>query len=521
MLKQLKNFLYTLSLLGSERLELAIRTRVGFRLALITTSIIKFLSLKTPLDFFRFIPSSIAVLFASTTIRFSNDQKRFNAWSNRFISKKQYIKVGVLLKAKFAAVHESMHSAIKYIENLNIQNPIMENYVTSWMYFNANQDKFSQFISKQKKIREELDLLSKSDSDVIRYLPEHTRHMGHLGLLFLYANYYKNVDPNRVIAIWPNRSPNKFYLKQLLKNFPLKVKLMQESDTWPKDSISLIDTMMMSRIKNSAWRFEPLGGNGSGQEFPEYDIDEISRLKPDLDISDNAMETLKTIGFDPNRWFVVLHVKESKLGNQIYGESRDADINDYQLGCNLVRDFGGQVVRMGSPSFPKLMNGFPAIDYAHSNIRLDYIDYWLWANCKFWVGNGNGASGAVLPFGKRRIYSNQWPIDANGQNSDLVLPKLLYDTQLKKFLTFEETSRNILGRVQDRNLLKNAGLILMQNSQQLIQESMLEMIESQYLIRPKTIQEKEFYSATNTPENTPKMRFPKTFGEFYLHKITS
>ena len=167
MLKQLKNFLYTLSLLGSERLELAIRTRVGFRLALITTSIIKFLSLKTPLDFFRFIPSSIAVLFASTTIRFSNDQKRFNAWSNRFISKKQYIKVGVLLKAKFAAVHESMHSAIKYIENLNIQNPIMENYVTSWMYFNANQDKFSQFISKQKKIREELDLLSKSDSDVI------------------------------------------------------------------------------------------------------------------------------------------------------------------------------------------------------------------------------------------------------------------------------------------------------------------------------------------------------------------
>lgn len=516
MIKIFRKLWFTASVSSNIRLENKIKTVFGARVSSSITKSIKFIALKTPPYMIILFPSSITMFFVNSAFRYSDDENRILMWINRISNSKRYAKQYIHSMANLKASTYGMDRAYEFINSLRIHDdPDTRLFAMQWGFFNLNQSKNINFLKRIKNFNEHSAQHAESQVDKIRYLPEHTKHMGHLGYLFLYANYYSKVDPGRTIAIWPNLSPNKFYLNELLKDFPLKVKLMGESDSWQVIDSNLIDNMFYSRLKNGKWRFEPVIAAGTGQFFPEFEIEENSLMKSNLEYSDQAIDILKTIGFNPNKWFIALHVKEEKIGFKLAGETRDADIDSYQLACRLVNDFGGQVVRMGNKSFPNLPKDFPALDYANSHVQTDFIDFWLWANCKFWVGNGNGASGAIIPFGKRRIITNQWPYDSNGPVYDRILPKLLYDLKESRILTFKETTENELGRVHGRDKLNNSGFSLLENSPETIRDSVLEFIEPNNLLDLESNPDKEFYSATNTPIGTPKMKFSGSFKGFY------
>jgi putative glycosyltransferase (TIGR04372 family) len=182
---------------------------------------------------------------------------------------------------------------------------------------------------------------------------------------------------------------------------------------------------------------------------------------------------------------------------------------------------------MGGPNFPKLNKKFPAVDYAHSEIKSEYIDYWLWANCKFWLGNSNGAAVAVIPFGKSRLITDQWPWDPNGPIIDLYLPKLIYDNKKSKFLTPEEIISSELGRAMSRNRIADSGLTLINNSSELIQASTLEMfnlLEHKNSLKSTTGIDSQnldlrIHSATQTPTTTPRMQLSNAFRKYYEEKL--
>ena len=211
------------------------------------------------------------------------------------------------------------------------------------------------------------------------------------------------------------------------------------------------------------------------------------------------------------------------MGYKISGETRDSSIENYELSCKLIKDLGGQVVRMGGPNFPQLNKKFPAIDYAHSNIKSEYIDYWLWANCKFWIGNGNGASTAVIPFKKTRLVTDHWPWDPNGPSHDFFLPKLFYDNRRSRFLTPEETTTSELGRSMSRNFVTSSEFALVDNSPELIKASTLEIFESLDTKKSLKIDNNDIdlriYSATNTPQTTSRMQIPNAFKKHYEEQV--
>ena len=515
-IKKFRKIWFIASVSSSVRLENKTKIVIGARASSAITKFIKFIALKTPPFIMILFPSSLTMFLVNSAFRYSSDKNRILMWINRISNSKKYLKQYIHSMANFKASTYGMDEAYEFINSLRIHDDHdIRLYAMQWGFFNLSQSKNIQFLKLIKHFNEHIEPHAESRVDETRFLPEHTKHMGHLGYLFLYANYYRKIDPDRTVAIWPNISPNKFYLNELLKEFPLKVKLMSKSDPWQVIDSNLIDNMFYSKLKNGNWRFEPLIAAGTGQVFPEFKIEEDHLIKSNLEYSDQALDILKTIGFDPNKWFIALHVKEEKIGFKLAGENRDAEIDSYRLACRLVNDFGGQVVRMGNNSFPNLSRDFPALDYANSNVQADFIDYWLWANCRFWVGNGNGASGAIIPFGKQRIITNQWPYDSNGPVYDRILPKLLYDLNEDKMLTFKQTTKNKLGRVQARDKLNISGFSLIENPPETIRDSVLEFLEPINSLDLESDAEKEFYSSTNTPIRTPKMRFSRSFEGFY------
>ena len=524
MLDRFHQVLIRISLMGYERLEVAIRKKFGLPLLNTFQLITRFVALYTPMFLVRFIPawlSSICSSYLLSSYCFSyllsssSHEKRFYAWLRNLEEISVYRKVLLHRKAHFLSRYSETEQLLSFLEEMQ-KNSDQGVFVNQWIYFNFKQDRMISHF-QTTKLR-----LASSDEDrfdsQLRYLPDHTRHMGHLGFLFLYNYFYSKNDPNRTIAIWPHLAPNAFYLKKLLESSPLEYKIMPR-ESWG-NSISEIqeDTIMISRISKSVWRFEPIIAAGTGQEFPEFDIDETSLLRSDITSHEISQKELVSIGFDPKRWFVILHIKEDGLGYLVSGETRDASIYDYLPACCVVRDLGGQVVRMGSPSFPKLSKSFPAIDYAHSRIRSDFIDYWLWANCSSWIGNCNGASVAVIPFGKPRLVTNQWPIEPNGPSKDFVLPKLAYSEKRNKYLSFSETVESELGRSMSRSLLIKNGLKLIDNPPQVIASSLLQLIRRETTPQLNSDFHRhdfELHSATKTPAGTPRMRLTESYKQFY------
>ena len=108
-----------------------------------------------------------------------------------------------------------------------------------------------------------------------------------------------------------------------------------------------------------------------------------------------------------------------------------------------------------------------------SKIKSEFLDCWLWANCKYWVGNVNGAMLTALTFGKARLITNQWYWNLYGGPEDLVLPKLLFRNEA--LLSIDETMKCDLSRQMNRRYMENQGFNLSENTEQEILDGFIDL----------------------------------------------
>jgi putative glycosyltransferase (TIGR04372 family) len=304
--------------------------------------------------------------------------------------------------------------------------------------------------------------------------------MGHLGLLSLYLNYYEKTDRNRIVHIWPEFAPNKFYLKKILENRNLEV--ISETGKPPKyiSNMNLFDNFILSRIEPGNWRFEPMAVTSTGQKCVDFSNDYYINHSLNQSEIEEGWVIAKELGICKDNWFVILHIREALVDADSHIQNRDADVFDYIEMCEQVVKLGGIVIRMGSQSFSKLNDSFPAIDYAHSQFKSEFMDVWLWGQCKFWIGNSNGAATPPLFFKKPRINTNQWPWIAQGPSQDIFLPKLMKNVK-DEFLNIEETIKNKYGRLMSKSEMKSKGYRLVPNSGSDLIESVKIMYKTQVM----------------------------------------
>jgi len=127
----------------------------------------------------------------------------------------------------------------------------------------------------------------------------------------------------------------------------------------------------------------------------------------------DGWKALEELGAPKDAWFVCLHVREGGYHQDdgtTFADSRTADIADYMQAIDEITGRGGWVIRMGDPSMTPLEPMENVIDYATGPAKSEWMDVFLCAACRFFIGTNSGLGMVPLSFGVPTIQTNMLPV---------------------------------------------------------------------------------------------------------------
>jgi putative glycosyltransferase (TIGR04372 family) len=186
------------------------------------------------------------------------------------------------------------------------------------------------------------------------------------------------------------------------------------------------------------------------------------------------------MGIPLEAWFVAVHAREP--GFSVHDESahahRNSDILKLVPAIREIRRRGGWVVRMGDSTmrpFP-LMDG--VVDYAAHPSRCDWMDVFLCAEARFFVGSTSGLFFVSTAFGKPCVLANMIPSSTLAfAPADLSIPKLIWSDRLSRYLTFPEIFSRPVANYRFAKLFAEDGLRVDENTEEDLRELVVEMLD--------------------------------------------
>lgn len=206
---------------------------------------------------------------------------------------------------------------------------------------------------------------------------------------------------------------------------------------------------------------------------------------PLLSLSDSDQKKgrgcLGELGLNKGHWFVCVHAREAGYSGYPPSERqefRDVDIYSYIPAMRAIIERGGWCIRVGDSSMKKLPQMDHVIDYAHLPIRSDWMDVFLCANCKFFLGSTSGLSVVPSVFGVPCAIANMAPmaVSPNGLN-DIYMPMLYWSIKEERYLTFKEIFDSPAANYLFTNQFVENGLRTVANFPEHIKNLAIEMLE--------------------------------------------
>ena len=190
-------------------------------------------------------------------------------------------------------------------------------------------------------------------------------------------------------------------------------------------------------------------------------------------------QLLKKMGIGENDWFVCFHSRDpSYLGKgSEYHDYRDSDVNNCLPAAEYIAENGGVAIRMGSAvdkPLPKERHT-RIIDYA-IDYRSDFMDIYLSAHCKFFLGSTAGLFLVPTIFDvpvacANFIFFEHTPF----RSGDLFIPKKMWSRDKKRLLTYKEILDSGASLYLESKQYENAGIEVVENSSDEIIELATEM----------------------------------------------
>lgn len=383
-------------------------------------------------------------------------------------------------------------------------------------FWNLNHSDFGSYVESRM-----LDGHSDSGESgpEIRYLRGFETNMGHLACLYMYVNYFGRHGALRKVVIGSEKPANNFFLNLVRRHSKLSI---LSTDEYQGD-FSGTDTLLLQKsVDRNSFRVGPDAAFFGGHDFSDWSLEKSE----ELNLYPNEIERGRKI-FEPllpgNRWLAALHIRGPRVYDRKQGQVRDANIVDYQSLCEHIWDLGGIAIRMGDTRFPPFSHKGVVLDYAHSEIRSEFMDCWLWNEVAFWVGNSHGASIPPLLFGKPRLMTNQWYWNLIGGSNDIVIPKVIINNG--RVLSPKETIEHPLSRRMQWEYFSSSSLSIVDNAPNILANSVGEVFthakfpkppdpDKNSLVLKSAIQEAQQLSSL-----APLMKPSRSFTEWYLNAM--
>lgn len=208
-------------------------------------------------------------------------------------------------------------------------------------------------------------------------------------------------DEKRVLLYDPKFVANLPFLKLLSTNLSMIKANRIQIDKFANKFEAIVDDVPTFRMKTGVidqW---------SATDIANYEWKNSGNptfLKLDEETEAKGRKVLRRWGLTDTDWFVAIHVREGSHRDQ--ARLPNADIKSYLPMIKEIVNRGGHVIRMGSPLMTPLPKMNNVVDYAHAVERVDWMDVFLWAKAKFFVGTQSGGSEAAMCFDTPTIRSN-------------------------------------------------------------------------------------------------------------------
>ena len=209
-----------------------------------------------------------------------------------------------------------------------------------------------------------------------------------------------------------------------------------------------------------------------GDRPPLLALDEAHRTR--------GRAVLAEMGVPSDAWFVAIHAREAgfSVENEAAQAFRNSDILRLIPAIREVRRRGGWVVRMGDSTmrpFPR-MDG--VVDYALHPARSDWMDVFLCAEARFFVGSSSGLFFVATAFGTPCALANMIPSSHLAfAPADLSILKLIWSERLGRYLTFPEIFSTPVANYEFAKLFTEDGLRVEENTEEDLLNVVKEMLD--------------------------------------------
>ncbi len=264
-------------------------------------------------------------------------------------------------------------------------------------------------------------------------------HTSHLDQLVRLRELGLLSPERRVLVLSPEDGANKHYLNYWRRHLDFMVVSRHEANVMRTVMQPLAEKLTGFELKTGfatlyeAWN---IAGDQWGKEkrAPLLSIDPRDESR--------GKDILKKWGMPDGAWFVALHVREYDAYTPNHNRLRaapNADISTYLPAIRAIIARGGWVIRMGDSSMSELPGLPRLVDYANSGEKSEWMDVFLWASCKFFIGTSSGPLTVPVSFGVPVLYTNCCGIGFSpALGRSLVLPKLFYSKSEQRLLTVDE-----------------------------------------------------------------------------------
>ena len=308
---------------------------------------------------------------------------------------------------------------------------------------------------------------------------------------FVYFDFKNKIYNKQLAKMWKK----KFNFLPWYLLYPLDISL-KFLPGWRKHTIEIFSSGNTKDTDNLIERYQPLDFTNEEKRYGKNILSKFGLKSEDkfvcLVVRDKAFQKIKI---------------SPRYRDWSYHNFRNQNIDNYMLAAHELTKRGYYVFRMGSVvEKPFSSDNKKIIDYANSNLRSDFMDIYIGANCSFCISSGTGFDYLPYCFRKPIAYSSFAPLGELHTYSEkhLHLVKHHILKKSKKKLSLSEIFSHGVAFAMDSKIFEENGVELKDNTPEEIKDLAIEMAE---------------YVEFNKKLDTEDKELQETFKNLYLNNI--